>query len=224
MYTYICMFKNKKQQQHCGIFVRFVLGVKAAAYPYVLFLELDFFIDDKIFGKDQVQLEISTAFKILDSNLSDIYYMRSRIKPGKPNWPEIEFRGHEEHHINDVNRLDGYQSKVCYYHYWIQNPVERFPTFFSYCDKNRSRSYCITSRHCSWTNNPFLTSKLFFLKSVDPALDIIRKIPRNNKKRQVYLDYNLVEKWFDVNRSYWLQKDYICAMGEGLFSHLDMKS
>jgi hypothetical protein len=192
--------------------------VEAATYPYILFLELDFYIDERFYGKNEVYNEMLNAYRILESNLSDIYFMRSRTNAGKPNYAEGSFRGNEMKHISDNG------THVCTYHFWIKNPVEEFPTLFSYCDNNRTRSFCISSRYCSWTNNPYIIKKDFFLKNLSPALDSIRQFTKNSTNSKQYKEYNLVENWFLDYKSYWIEKDYVCAMGEGLFSHLHQKT
>ena len=77
--------------------------------------------------------------------------------------------------------------------------------------KNTNSTYCISSRYCPWTNNPFLTTKRFWRHHISPVMQDIM-----TTKNDIYL---LVEQYFHAHPDIWAMKNYTIAIGRGIFRH-----
>ena len=184
---------------------------------YFVFLELDFIIDKDLDGTF-VRNELTRAYETLKSKCASFYYLRNRQNPGSPNYAYDSLHGREMDHIRAT--YGGNQTHVCYYHYWIKDPVLDYPTHFSHCYTGYDEVVCTLSRYCAFTNNPFMVSRSFFESNIDPYLTRMRNTPQNDRN---YANLNLVEPFMTDNREPWLEKDYMLAHGKGIFTHYNSK-
>jgi hypothetical protein len=163
-----------------------------AKYDLIMFLENDFCT---YCSNNDIKNYITTAKYFIESGQSDIVRGRSRSNPGDPNFAYMNLRN-----IPPENFINNTHLSECIY--WVEKPEELYSTKISKVEPKEPGQdwYITTSRHCNWTNNPFICSKEFFKNAVYP-----------------YLEFNTnIEKMLT---GIWAKANYKCIFGFGIFTH-----
>jgi hypothetical protein len=163
-----------------------------AKHDIILFLENDFCT---YCSKDDVKNYIDNACYFIESNNADIVRGRSRINPGEPNFAYIYLRN-----IPPTNFINNTHLSECMY--WLDKPEDVYPTKISKIEPIiKGKEWYITdSRHCNYTNNPFICSKNFFKREIYPHLEF---------------GSNIEDKMTNI----WAKSQHKCIFGFGIFTH-----
>lgn len=98
-----------------------------ASNEYFLFLERDFQL---IEPAPCIFEQLTAGIKMVEAGTADVVRYRHRHKPGRPNWAEKMFRGHED----DVFK-GGQPNLFCNHYYWVSEPEKRWPDKMWICNK-----------------------------------------------------------------------------------------
>ena len=198
------LFKVLGSAQNVGITHGMLALTAAATLPYFLFMERDFQLVEP---QTCVSEELQAGVDLIKANEAHVVRYRHKWRAGRPNWAYRFFAGHEE----DAFRT--WQPNLgCNVHYWIEDPVARFPQYFWRCGRD-PEMLCSDSYYCNWTNNPQLWSIAWWN----------REYVHGSFKTSQRLDpFDNLETWFNWEPNSWNDRGFIVAQGAGLFKHRDL--
>ena len=137
-----------------------------ATKPYFLFLERDF----QLIEPDTcVYEQLRAGVELIQAGKAHVVRYRHRRKPGRPNWAEKMFRGHED----DVFK-GGQPNLFCNHYYWVPEPEKRWPDKIWICNDS-PQMHCSDSFYCNWTNNPQLWSVEWWNKEYVAQFDHFKR-------------------------------------------------
>ena len=161
----------------------FMSIVHHAKNPYILFLENDFVVE-----KTEEDVDKNMQFVFNNLGKYDYIKLRSRQNAGEPNCA-LTLIGRElenKHHLSETM-------------YWITHPDVTFSEYIKLANDD-PKYYMSNSECCSYTNNPYVCSKDFFMTYVAPhcvfGLNIECQIPE-----------------------FWKKEQHSCVFGDGIFTH-----
>ena len=150
------------------------------------------------------------SIDLLQNERANVVRLRRRDMPGIPNcafaWKNSEYLlGNEQTPmLNNQTLLD--------VHFWRNDLPKYFSNIAWRCgmssDDEAEKYHCAFSTHASWTNNPILFSKRWFLKHIAPAA-------LNDHSTRL-------EAAISFSPPLWNNKCFIVAHGNGLFMHDDI--
>lgn len=125
-----------------------------AKYDLILFLENDFVINESSVQTDNF---VKNVLYFINSCGADVVRGRSRYNPGVPNYAYENLRN-----IPVSNFIANSHLSECIY--WVDHPEQVYPSRISKIDPKEGAEqwYLCTSRHCNYTNNPYVCTKDFF--------------------------------------------------------------
>ena len=168
---------------------------------YFLFLEKDFRLVEELSCTIE---QLDTGIELIESGRANVIKYRSRYNPGRPNWAEISYKGRED----DIFSIQ--PNLLCNFYHWIDEPVQRWPNHFERCSEN-PLFFCVDSKFCNWTNNPFLVSKIWWFENYVFKFEQI-------KRASAGFD---LEGFMNWDRDAWNDRGWTVAEGEGMFKHCD---
>ena len=132
-------------------------GIGYCNTSHVLFVEEDFVVDTT--GTSIVRV-VQQALGNVQSQILDVVRLRSPFHPGTPNCANV-WKGHPANEMtSDINLLSTLDSAVA-----NRNDTTWNSTAVWTCGEG-DRNLCAFSSHASWTNNPFLVERRWFLKHI----------------------------------------------------------
>lgn len=132
-------------------------GIEYCNTSHVLFVEEDFVVDTT--GTNIVRV-VQQALGNVQSQTLDVVRLRSTFRPGTPNCANV-WKGHPANEMtSDINLLSTLDSAVA-----NSNDTTWNSTAVWACGEGE-RNLCAFSSHASWTNNPFLVERRWFLKHI----------------------------------------------------------
>ena len=198
------LFKVLGTPANVGITHGMLALTAAATQPYFLFMERDFQLVEPA---TCVFEELRAGVDLIKSGEAQVVRYRHKWRAGRPNWAYRFFAGHEE----DAFRT--WQPNLgCNVHYWIEDPVARFPQYFWKCGTD-PEMLCSDSYYCNWTNNPQLWSIAWWNKEY---------VEGSFKTSQRLDPYDNIETWFNWEPNAWNDRGFTVAQGAGLFKHRDL--
>ena len=153
-----------------GISRGIALAVDAVSKPNVLLLEEDFALADGK-GRDFVRRHLHDAILLLHSREADVIRMRSTQQPGSPNCANV-WQSHEHLLARPWTTAHNNLSTLCAASAMTSGPlaaVEQFGNDVIWTCGSRENALCAFSTHASWTNNPVVFRREFFLAHILPA-------------------------------------------------------
>eukprot|EP01089_Gocevia_fonbrunei_P022848 TRINITY_DN9397_c0_g1_i2.p1 TRINITY_DN9397_c0_g1~~TRINITY_DN9397_c0_g1_i2.p1 ORF type:complete len:535 (+),score=87.61 TRINITY_DN9397_c0_g1_i2:49-1653(+) len=181
-----------------GIGASFNQLVEESKGTYFLFLEKDFVLTE---SSDCWKEQLIAGANLLSEEKAHVIKYRGRHYPGRPNWSVRMFRGKEE------TIFTGQRNIFCFFYHWIENPDKRWPDYFTKCGHNPD-FYCVLSEYCSWTNNPNMITREWWISNYVEHLDKFGGGVWG------------LEGWLNSKEA-WVDKKWIVASGDGMFAHLD---
>jgi len=182
-----------ESESNVGIGGGFYKLAQAARSEFILLLEHDW---ELIENYEITKKRLTDAITMLDT--CSVVRLRHRHNPGYPLYVEQAYRGKELEHYDTTTKL--ISPHLIEAAHWIADPDRQFP------DKIRlvNNHYVTTCRWSSWTNNPCLYRKHFYLSIVSGFYD-----------KHIHLE-PAISYW-------WSRQQFSIASGTGLFSHNDLK-
>lgn len=162
-----------------------------AKHDIILFLENDFIIDTSV---EDTTTFFNNCTHFLKEGV-DIVRGRSRAHPGDPNYAYIHLRHiPPEQFVNNTHLSESI--------YWLEDPEQTYPSKISRVTPacGTDKWYSTSSRHCNYTNNPYICSKEFFKKAILPFIEFGKDLEKELTK-------------------HWANNQYTCVFGPGLFTH-----
>ena len=171
--------------QNVGITHGMIALTDAATQPYFLFMERDFRLVEPA---TCVYEELRAGVDLVKSGAAQVVRYRHKWRAGRPNWAYRFFAGHED----DAFRT--WQPNLgCNVHYWLEDPVGRFPQYFWKCGAD-PEMLCSDAYYCNWTNNP----QLFAIDWWN------REYVKGSFKTSQRLDpYDNIETWMNWEPNAW---------------------
>ena len=205
------------EEEQVGISKGLLTLVESSTAEYILFLEEDFRISDSLLNlksidelRNNVEIQMRKSIDLLQNERANVVRLRRRDMPGIPNcafaWKNSEYLlGNEQTPmLNNQTLLD--------VHFWRNDLPKYFSNIAWRCgmssDDEAEKYHCAFSTHASWTNNPILFSKRWFLKHIAPAA-------LNDHSTRL-------EAAISFSPPLWNNKCFIVAHGNGLFMHDDI--
>ncbi len=164
-------FKVVGHPSQKGIAQGLSLGVQNSSSTSILFLEEDFACPPSITQSD-IQRNIRRALGLIRTRVADVVRLRSTRFPGTPHCANI-WRDHGR-----ARDLLGHASTS-----WVNNistlcagsvvrTADERPAEGLWDCSDDGSAICAFSTHASWTNNPILFSREFFLRNIAPVAAI----------------------------------------------------
>jgi hypothetical protein len=193
------------------------MSVEACKSDYVLLLEKDFQLVE---SREVTRSEMEKSIAVLESGCEQVKVvrMKSRRKPGVPEFARMSY----QHHEQDILTATGYdRDLICQLVYWKND---------TYIEENVSSRdmwpctadpsfWCATAAACHWTNQAPLFRRDWFMKHMHPAIK--RLVPADDTHYQQHhaLEISCRYDW----ECKWPSTGWAVALGRGLFSHRDME-
>jgi hypothetical protein len=208
------------EENQIGISKGMLKLVESSKSEYILFLEEDFRISDSLLNSNllddlklKVNDEIRNSIQLLETKRADILRLRRRDNPGIPNCA-FTWKG-SEHLLGRQQTPMLNNQTVLDVHFWRDDLTKYFSNVVWRCgnvnkEKNfdTEKFFCAFSTHTSWTNNPILFSRNWFLEHIGPA---------------ALSDHSTrLEAAISFSPPLWNNKCFIVAHGNGLFMHDDV--
>lgn len=177
-----------------GIGNAFIKLSQIAETENVLLLENDWELTE---DKKTTFERLKSGIKILNSGYNCVRY-RHRKNPGYPLYSKNVYEGNELEHYDEITQLNSPHLIECFH--WVDNP----DVIFADKIKKENDYYTTTSRWSSFTNNPCLYKKNFYLNN-------IKKFKDKGKLLENDISY------------WWVRQNFKVACSEGLFTHNDIQ-
>ena len=203
------------EEEQIGIARGLYKLVERSMSDFVLFLEEDFRISDDIMQdgsraglKKMIESEMSYAIELIHSKRAHVVRMRRRDMPGIPNCA-FAWRG-SEHLLGNVQTPMMNNQTVLDTHFWRNDLPEYFSNIVWRCGRlNVPFKYnCAFSTHASWTNNPIIFEREWFLQNIGP-------VALNDHSTRL-------EAAVSFSPPFWNDRCFIVGHGNGLFMHDDI--
>ena len=203
------------EEQQIGIALGLYKLVERSRSEFILFLEEDFRIaDDVIQGRSRTDLkkmiesEIAYAIELVQSKRANVVRMRRRDMPGTPNCA-FAWKG-SEHLLGTIQTPIINNQTVLDAHFWRNDLPEYFSNTVWRCGRLNVpyKYHCAFSTHASWTNNPIIFAKNWFLENIGP-------VALNDHSTRL-------EAAVSFSPPFWNDKCFIVGHGNGLFMHDDV--
>jgi len=152
----------------------------------VLWTENDFRIHT---NEKKVKEIVYLSEKLIKEKIVDLVRIRSLELPGHP----ITTKHKYNNEMSDLTKID----YACYY---TENPHHKFSEYIQKYSET-PKMYIMSSKHCSYTNNCFITSKNFFY-------EVILKYSNGN----LHIEPDLDKVWSNLNLS--------IGISEGFLTHV----
>jgi hypothetical protein len=162
-------------------------------YDYMMFLECDFVICE---NENKIKNILNFGLTELKNNKVDLVRLRSLKNPGHPiasNLMKDRHKNTNWHNDGDLLRQANYITN------YADEPEKIYPQYITKYSKNYL-SYLMSSKHCVYTNNPYITSKKFYLDYIFSHI----------------IDGNNLEDKIDM---VWHHHDHKILITEGIFKH-----
>jgi len=163
-----------------------------AKYEHLLFLENDFVINS---NESDTKKFFENCLYFLTNMKYDYIRGRNRFDAGEPNYAYDNLK-----HICPSVFINHFHLSESIY--WLDNPELIYPSKIERISplKGEEKWYKSTSKHCAYTNNPYLCSKGFFKENILPFLRFGSNIEDDLTK-------------------IWSERNHNCIFGPGLFTH-----
>lgn len=176
-----------------GIGKAFVMLSEQAIYENVLLLEEDWELTENYIVTRNA---IKSSIKMLDNNTS-VVRLRHRRNPGAPLFSQEYYQGRELDQYHEDIGLSSPLLFDCIH--WVENPHIDFFGMIS----SENGFFTASSRWASWTNNPCLFKRQFYIDTVTPFMN-----------KGLLLEPDILP--------WWARQKYKVAACEGLFTHNDI--
>lgn len=181
-------------ETNIGIGKAFLQLTEQSSSKYVMLLEHDWVLTSDMNNTyEQLLAGIDMLEKV------DVVRYRSRKNPGNPLFSFDLYYGKELSYDDPFTGLTSPHMFDCIH--WINHPHIIFPDHI----KLQDNFFISNSRWANWTNNPCLYKKDFYIDCVRQNID----------DRDLLLEPVII--------SWWANKNFTVASGEGLFTHKDLK-
>ena len=203
------------EEEQIGIARGLYKLVERSMSDFVLFLEEDFRISDDLMQggsradlKKIIESEMSYAIELIHSKRANVVRMRRRDMPGVPNCA-FAWRG-SEHLLGNVRTPMLNNQTVLDAHFWRNDLPVYFSNIVWRCGRLKApfKYHCAFSTHASWTNNPIIFAREWFLQNIGP-------VALNDHSTRL-------EAAVSFSPPFWNDRCFIVGHGSGLFMHDDI--
>lgn len=186
--------------------------VQLAKEDVVLLLEKDWAL---IEPPSVVGPSLRAAKRLVEDDVAQVVRFRHRNRPGAPLHARIMHEGREPQMLAQQSNL------YCYLHHWVDDPVTKYPDYFSKCsDRAEDReTWCSKAKYCQWTNNPSLFRKRWFETELAEKYVAMYNATINTNPSSNMLDFEFFTNW---RNDVWNGRDFVVALPKGLFEHQEV--
>jgi hypothetical protein len=181
-------------EENIGIGKAFIKLAQIARTDNILLLEHDWELKE---NKKTTYNMLKSGIELINIDHNCVRY-RHRKDPGYPLYSMDVYKGNELNHYDPVTDLISPHLIECFH--WIDD----VDIIFNDKITKKGSFYTTTSRWSSFTNNPCLYKKNFYLNVVSPFKDKGKLLE------------NDISYW-------WARQNFKIAFGEGLFTHNDIQ-
>lgn len=168
---------------------------KESKYNNILFTENDF----RIHTNKNIKEILNSSIKWLDNNVVDLIRVRDLKNPGHP--LQLPNSLYEDIINNSLSKIDKYSNNIHYWTHYVDNPEILLPNFIKKIN-DEPKLLLMSSKHCGYTNNCFITTKKFFYDNLD------KYATHDNPHFEP-----LVDKFWDKN-------DFKIGITDGFLTHI----
>jgi FkbM family methyltransferase len=179
--------------RNVGIGRGFVTLCEQADHPHVLLLEHDWELTENFVD---TRFRLSEGLKMLQAD-TDVVRFRSRRNPGFPLFVVDGYLNNELNYYD--HKIDLVSPHLFETMHWVPFPDQQYPGLIF----SEMGHYVTTSRWSSWTNNPCLHRRDFYIELVSWFAE-----------KGMLLEPE-ISHW-------WSRQQFKIAWGEGLFTHNDL--
>lgn len=162
-------------------------------YDYMMFLECDFVICE---NENKIKNILNYSLQELKNNKIDLVRLRSLKNPGHPiqtNLIKEEHKNPNWHNDSNLLRQSNYITN------YLDEPEKFYPQYIKKYSTD-PLCYLMSSKYCVYTNNPYITSKKFYLNYIFPYI----------------IEGGILENKIDA---VWHHDDHKILITEGIFKH-----
>lgn len=177
------------EEHNSGQRLGFLKLAQNCQQPYVVILEEDFRVADTV----EVAVQLNLAIELLNSGV-DAVRLRSRLFPGEPNHAHLTWL-HNGGHLGS-----GLEQTHLIEHVVWDSLAELHIPQIHVC-RNVPKTWCASSKHACYTNNPVLYRSAFLRKLIQIAPE----------DPDTHFENFLTQ--------YWATQNYTVAYSDGIFTH-----